>query len=59
VQKKKNRMVARNSSRKEQAEQVLITGVFDAPRDLVFKAWTEPERPNPWTSLPETWRRPK
>jgi len=51
-------MVVRNSSKKEQAEQVLITRVFDAPRDLVFKAWTEPERLNPWTSLPETWRRP-
>ncbi|MCX6832633.1 MAG: SRPBCC domain-containing protein, partial [candidate division Zixibacteria bacterium] len=25
-----------------------ITRVFDAPRDLVFKAWTEPERVASW-----------
>ena len=37
-------MASKNSSNKEQAEQVLITRVFDAPRDLVFKAWTDCER---------------
>ncbi len=38
-------MVARNSSKKEPEEQVVvITRVFDAPRDLVWKAWTERER---------------
>ncbi len=41
-------MAAENSSKKEQAEQVLITRVFDAPRDLVFKAWTECERLMRW-----------
>jgi uncharacterized protein YndB with AHSA1/START domain len=41
-------MVAKNSSKKEQAEQVLITRVFDAPRDVVFKAWTECERLVRW-----------
>ena len=41
-------MVAKNSPKKEQAEQVLITRVFDAPRDLVFKAWTDCERLMSW-----------
>ena len=36
-------MAAKNSSIKEQTEQVLITRVFDAPRGVVFKAWTECE----------------
>ena len=27
---------------------LLITRVFDAPRDLVFKAWTEPARVSQW-----------
>jgi uncharacterized protein YndB with AHSA1/START domain len=27
---------------------LVITRVFDAPRDLVFKAWTEPERVMRW-----------
>ena len=41
-------MNAKNRSKKEQAEQVLITRVFDAPRDLVFKAWTDCERLMRW-----------
>ncbi len=41
-------MNAKNSSKKEQVEQVLITRVFDAPRDLVFKEWTECERLMRW-----------
>jgi uncharacterized protein YndB with AHSA1/START domain len=41
-------MDAKNSSKKEQAEQVLITREFDAPRDLVFKAWTDCERLMRW-----------
>jgi uncharacterized protein YndB with AHSA1/START domain len=41
-------MVARNSSQNEQSERVLITRVFDAPRDLVFKAWTACERLTRW-----------
>jgi hypothetical protein len=28
--------------------QVFITRVFDAPRDLVFKAWTDPEQLARW-----------
>ena len=30
------------------AEGILIVRVFDAPRELVFKAWTEPERFATW-----------
>jgi uncharacterized protein YndB with AHSA1/START domain len=29
-------------------EEITITRVFDAPRELVFKAWTEPERFASW-----------
>ena len=33
----------------EPADRVLvITRVFDAPRELVFKAWTEPEHMARW-----------
>jgi uncharacterized protein YndB with AHSA1/START domain len=28
--------------------ELVITRIFDAPRDLVFKAWTEPERVLHW-----------
>jgi uncharacterized protein YndB with AHSA1/START domain len=31
-----------------QDQQVLITRVFDAPRELVFAAWTEPEQVAAW-----------
>ncbi|RJP69981.1 MAG: SRPBCC domain-containing protein [Candidatus Abyssobacteria bacterium SURF_17] len=42
-------MAIRQSSKKERVEQVVvITRVFDAPRELVFKAWTEPERLMRW-----------
>jgi uncharacterized protein YndB with AHSA1/START domain len=41
-------MAAKNSSKKEQGEQVLITRVFDAPRADVFKAWTDCESLMRW-----------
>jgi uncharacterized protein YndB with AHSA1/START domain len=41
-------MAKKNSSKKEQAEQVLITRVFDAPRESVWKAWTECESLTRW-----------
>ena len=31
-----------------QDQQVLITRIFDAPRDLVFRAWTDPEHVARW-----------
>jgi uncharacterized protein YndB with AHSA1/START domain len=33
---------------KDRDAEPLITRVFDAPRELVFKAWTEPERLKRW-----------
>jgi uncharacterized protein YndB with AHSA1/START domain len=37
-------MAARNSAAAESAErELVITRIFDAPRRLVFKAWTDPE----------------
>jgi uncharacterized protein YndB with AHSA1/START domain len=42
-------MVAKSHSATEAAERVLvITRVFDAPRELVFKVWTEPEHLVKW-----------
>lgn len=39
-------MSARNSG--PAGRELRITRVFDAPRDLVFQAWTEPERLMRW-----------
>jgi uncharacterized protein YndB with AHSA1/START domain len=42
-------MEARSSAATESAERVLeIERIFDAPRNLVFKAWTEPEHLVHW-----------
>ena len=30
------------------ADQILITRVFDAPRERVFRAWTEPDQVSAW-----------
>ena len=47
-------MAARRSSpAKATAErELVITRVFDAPPDLVFKAWTEPEHLERWQGAP-------
>jgi len=38
-----------NNPNTESSElELVITRVFDAPRELVFKAWTEPERVAQW-----------
>ncbi len=44
-------MAARNSAAANAPAQrvLVIERIFDAPRDLVFKAWTEPERMAQWT----------
>jgi uncharacterized protein YndB with AHSA1/START domain len=31
-----------------QDQQILITRIFDAPRDLVFRAWTDPRQVAQW-----------
>jgi uncharacterized protein YndB with AHSA1/START domain len=42
-------MAARSNAATESAERVLVIArVFDAPRDLVWKAWTEPDRMVQW-----------
>jgi uncharacterized protein YndB with AHSA1/START domain len=42
-------MAARSSAVAESAErELVITRIFDAPRSLVFKAWTEPEHMMRW-----------
>lgn len=48
------------------AEGIVIVRVFDAPRELVFKAWTEPERFAKWfgehgSSIPldKVWMDPR
>lgn len=43
-------MARRESSaaRQHEENEIVITRIFDAPRDLVFKAWTEPERVKRW-----------
>jgi uncharacterized protein YndB with AHSA1/START domain len=33
---------------KTKTRDLVITRIFDAPRELVFKAWTEPERMKKW-----------
>ena len=40
-------MATKNSSA-SQEQALVITRVFDAPRELVFKAWSEPERAMRW-----------
>ena len=42
-------MVARNSAAPKSAErELVITRVFDAPRELVWRAWTEPAAAVKW-----------
>jgi uncharacterized protein YndB with AHSA1/START domain len=41
-------MAARREAATEAARDVLITRDFDAPRDLVFRAWTDPDRLARW-----------
>jgi uncharacterized protein YndB with AHSA1/START domain len=42
-------MIARHSPITESGKrELVITRVFDAPRELVWKAWTEPERMKKW-----------
>jgi uncharacterized protein YndB with AHSA1/START domain len=36
------------TSRKPSQRDLVITRIFDAPRELLFKAWTEPDRLQQW-----------
>src|SRR4051794_32864996 len=37
-----------NDMQTAQDQQVLITRIFDAPRDVVFRAWTDPDQVAQW-----------
>ena len=39
---------ANSTSREPDERTIVITRVFDAPRDLVFKAWTDPKHVAQW-----------
>jgi uncharacterized protein YndB with AHSA1/START domain len=41
-------MAARSNSAADTGRELVIERIFDAPRRLVFKAWTEPERLMRW-----------
>ena len=38
--------------------EVVMTRVFDAPRDLVYEAWTTPEHVTQWLLGPDGWTMP-
>jgi uncharacterized protein YndB with AHSA1/START domain len=38
--------------------EIVVTRVFDAPRRLVFQAWTDPEHVPHWMLGPEGWTMP-
>jgi uncharacterized protein YndB with AHSA1/START domain len=44
--------------RAAQDQQVLITRIFDAPRELVFRAWTDPDNVGQWFG-PEGFHTPR
>jgi uncharacterized protein YndB with AHSA1/START domain len=54
-------MAASNAGNKAAANfgerEIVITRVFDAPRELVFKAWTEPQHLARWFG-PKGWTNP-
>lgn len=41
-------MAAKNTPTTAEEQALVITRVFDAPREIVFKAWSEPERLMRW-----------
>jgi uncharacterized protein YndB with AHSA1/START domain len=43
-----NELLAELSSKAAPVAELAVTREFDAPRDLVWKAWTEPERLAQW-----------
>jgi uncharacterized protein YndB with AHSA1/START domain len=48
---------SKNAGAKATEPELVITRIIDAPRELVFKAWTEPERVKRWWG-PETFTCP-
>ena len=41
-------MTAKNPVKKTAGQEIIITRVFDAPRSLVFQAWTDPKHLAQW-----------
>ena len=41
-------MATGNTATKEKEPELVLTRVFDAPRELVFKVWTEPKHMAQW-----------
>ena len=41
-------VISHPSTAESSDRELIITRIFDAPRALVFKAWTEPERQVQW-----------
>jgi uncharacterized protein YndB with AHSA1/START domain len=48
TQEKENEMSAEGSAAEKTEKEVRFTRVFDAPRELVFKVWTEPKHLALW-----------
>jgi uncharacterized protein YndB with AHSA1/START domain len=49
LRERRSDMIKKNNQRERAEErELVITRVFDAPRDLVWKAWTDPERVMRW-----------
>jgi uncharacterized protein YndB with AHSA1/START domain len=53
AEKKRSRAVTKSADRA-----LVMTRVFDAPRRLVFEAWTRPEHLPHWMLGPEGWTMP-
>jgi uncharacterized protein YndB with AHSA1/START domain len=56
TKKKKNKAATTVPAKTSPGRELVISRVIDAPRELVFKAWTDPEHlkqwfaPRPWTT---------
>lgn len=49
--------VGRNATKDLEKRELVMERIFDAPRELVFKAWTEPELVKQWWG-PKGWTLP-
>jgi len=41
-------MATGNTATKEKEHELVLTLVFDAPRELLFKVWTDPKHVSQW-----------
>jgi uncharacterized protein YndB with AHSA1/START domain len=54
IQRRKESDMSDSIGTQEVTSGISITRIFDAPRDLVYKAWTEPERFARWFGLSDS-----